>query len=242
MRPCLKAAPGTRRKLSATPARDRGPRCITRVLAILGRHAARRGRAAVFRCASIKGVKPSPHLWPAQSSAARVSGLPLRAYRSQPLAAGAEGSAQADLRRRRVELDQVDRISLTVLRMGDKPVRRCQSPFVPFHDEPPRLAEPLLPKGRSSTSWVRPRREWAGKSKSVRRGQPAAPPRHEASSMAWPQAFPRWGGWKGRRVDGTGFFRTYHDGSRWWLVDPESAASDRKSGTMSGRRSNLRCR
>ncbi len=30
----------------------------------------------------------------------------------------------------------------------------------------------------------------------------------------------RFGGWKGKRFEATGFFRTEHDGKRWWLVTP----------------------
>ena len=30
----------------------------------------------------------------------------------------------------------------------------------------------------------------------------------------------RFGGWKGKRFKATGFFRTEHDGKRWWLVTP----------------------
>jgi hypothetical protein len=36
-----------------------------------------------------------------------------------------------------------------------------------------------------------------------------------------PKGFSRWGGWRSRQVEATGFFRTHHDGERWWLVDPE---------------------
>jgi hypothetical protein len=39
--------------------------------------------------------------------------------------------------------------------------------------------------------------------------------------------FPEWtatGSWKERRFAATGFFRTQHDGKRWWLVDPEGYA------------------
>lgn len=32
------------------------------------------------------------------------------------------------------------------------------------------------------------------------------------------------GGWKNKKFDSTGFFRTQHDGKRWWLVDPEGNA------------------
>ena len=31
----------------------------------------------------------------------------------------------------------------------------------------------------------------------------------------------RFGGWKAKRFDATGFFRTQYDGRRWWLVTPE---------------------
>ncbi len=34
----------------------------------------------------------------------------------------------------------------------------------------------------------------------------------------------RFGGWKGRNFRATGFFRTEHDGQRWWLVTPEGNA------------------
>jgi hypothetical protein len=34
----------------------------------------------------------------------------------------------------------------------------------------------------------------------------------------------RFGGWNGRQFEATGFFRTEHDGRRWWLVTPEGNA------------------
>ncbi len=34
----------------------------------------------------------------------------------------------------------------------------------------------------------------------------------------------KYGGWKAKRFKATGFFRTQHDGQRWWLVDPEGYA------------------
>jgi len=42
-----------------------------------------------------------------------------------------------------------------------------------------------------------------------------------APQQRWPQDRSRWGGWAGRRLEATGFFRTHHDGRRWWLVDPD---------------------
>ncbi|MBN1515422.1 beta-galactosidase [Candidatus Sumerlaeota bacterium] len=38
------------------------------------------------------------------------------------------------------------------------------------------------------------------------------------------EEFSRYGGWKKLPFDATGFFRTQHDGKRWWLVDPEGYA------------------
>ena len=34
----------------------------------------------------------------------------------------------------------------------------------------------------------------------------------------------RFGGWTELKFDATGFFRTEHDGRRWWLVTPEGHA------------------
>lgn len=39
-----------------------------------------------------------------------------------------------------------------------------------------------------------------------------------------PEAWSRFGGWKSKRFAATGWFRTHHDGQRWWLVDPEGHA------------------
>ncbi len=41
-----------------------------------------------------------------------------------------------------------------------------------------------------------------------------------ASAKA-PDDWGRFGGWKGKRFQGTGYFRTQHDGKRWWLIDPD---------------------
>ncbi len=42
-----------------------------------------------------------------------------------------------------------------------------------------------------------------------------------ARKAAFPDAWSRFGATKARTFDATGFFRTQHDGTRWWLVDPE---------------------
>ncbi len=46
---------------------------------------------------------------------------------------------------------------------------------------------------------------------------------NSASGAAPAGQLDRFGGWKGKRFKATGFFRTEHDGQRWWLVTPEGA-------------------
>lgn len=40
----------------------------------------------------------------------------------------------------------------------------------------------------------------------------------------FPKEWSRYGGWKGKRFRASGYFRTEHDGRRWWLVDPDGYA------------------
>ena len=74
--------------------------------------------------------------------------------------------------------------------------------------------------------------EWPGKMHSVEemtaylRSELAAA-RAEAGAVAtggYPADWSRYGGWKKLRFEATGFFRTHHNGQRWWLVDPEGYA------------------
>lgn len=125
-----------------------------------------------------------------------------------------------------VDLREVDRMTLTVLRKADEPVRWCMTPVVATAEEPPKLTSPVLPKGALLDMLGQSRlHEWEGKSRSAEevtkrlRRQLA-----EVPYAAFPDSFSRWGGWKGLRFEGTGFFRTHHDGKRWWLVDPDGYA------------------
>jgi len=126
----------------------------------------------------------------------------------------------------RVDLSKVDRMNIVVLRKSQRPVRWCQTPITATLEEPPRLAEPRLPKGvlidqlgQSTT------RDWAGKTRSLDemqarlKKQLAAAPAH-----TWPAGFSPWGGLAARREKSGNhgkFFRTHHDGTRWWLLDPD---------------------
>ncbi len=67
-------------------------------------------------------------------------------------------------------------------------------------------------------------RDWPGKTRDAAslvaglRSAAAAPP------ATWPAGWSSYGGERTRRFEASGFFRTHHDGRRWWLVDPEGCA------------------
>ncbi len=44
------------------------------------------------------------------------------------------------------------------------------------------------------------------------------------ASPGYPEGWSRWGGLASLRFEATGWFRTHHDGRRWWLVDPDGYA------------------
>ena len=68
-------------------------------------------------------------------------------------------------------------------------------------------------------------KEWPGKLKDeedmIRQNQAIA---KEIENVGYPSEWGRFGGWKKKQFKGTGFFRTQHDGTRWWLVDPDGYA------------------
>ncbi|MBN1895704.1 hypothetical protein JW906_14520 [bacterium] len=46
----------------------------------------------------------------------------------------------------------------------------------------------------------------------------------QVKDASFPDSWSQYGGWKLKRFESTGFFRTEHDGRRWWLVDPDGCA------------------
>lgn len=125
-----------------------------------------------------------------------------------------------------IDLSKVDRMTLTVLRKSEEPARWCLTPFIATADEPPKLTKPLLPKGPLLDGFGQSTlHNWATKTRSeselierLRCQLETAPQRR------FPANYSRWGGWKELRFEATGFFRTHHDGKRWWLVDPDGYA------------------
>jgi hypothetical protein len=129
----------------------------------------------------------------------------------------------------RVNLGKVDRMTITVLRKSDKPVRWCMTPVTATAEEPPLLDELVLPQGplldelgQSRLHDWPEKNDWPEKSRSAGEVSARLQAQLEAApGRRWPEGFSRWGGWTAKRLEATGFFRTHHDGKRWWLVDPD---------------------
>ena len=123
----------------------------------------------------------------------------------------------------RVSLALVDRMTIRVVRTDGTPVRWCQTGVTAVVDEPAPLAQARLPRGPVLDELGQSRlRSWRTRTRSeteLRRrltGQLA-----RAASRKWPPTYSRWGGFRSATLDAPGFFRTVHDGRRWWLVDPD---------------------
>lgn len=127
----------------------------------------------------------------------------------------------------RIDLEKVDRITLTVHRKSPKPARWCMTSLLVTAKEVERIKDPVLPKGPLLDELGQSTlHDWPAKSRSTEemttriRTQLADAPNH-----SWPDTFSRWGGWRSKRIDkGSGFYRTHHNGDRWWLVDPDGYA------------------
>jgi hypothetical protein len=127
----------------------------------------------------------------------------------------------------RIDLDKVDRLTLSVRRKGPGTVRWAMTPLYVSTAEVPPLDKPLLPKGPLIDEFGQSTlHDWPAKTRSEaelkRRIQTQL---QQAPKQEWPGEFTRWGGWKQKKLgEATGFFRTAFDGRRWWLADPDGYA------------------
>ena len=123
---------------------------------------------------------------------------------------------------RRVDLAKVDHVSLVLERFGTGPVRWCMTPLRLVTEEVEPLATPLLPKGPLLDELGQSTlHDWPAKTRSADELVGRLRKQHaEADDQKAPEQFSKWGGWREKRFDATGYFHTQHDGQRWWLVDP----------------------
>lgn len=123
----------------------------------------------------------------------------------------------------RIEPAKVDRIIISILHKSHKPVRWCQTPVTLTLDEPPQLEKLVLPKGplldELGQSTIH---DWPSKTRNFAELEERMNAQLKtADEKSWPECFSVWGGWKERKIDGTGFFKVHNDGKRWWLADPD---------------------
>jgi len=126
-------------------------------------------------------------------------------------------------RGQRVDLRRVDRASLVVERKGPAVSRFCLTPLTATMEAPPLLEKLVLPKGVLLDELGQSAlHDWQGRTTcaDVLIARLEAQLATAAEQML-PEGFSRWGGWPARQVEATGFFHTYNDGERWWLVDPD---------------------
>ena len=123
----------------------------------------------------------------------------------------------------RVDAAAADAVSLEVMRKGPRPVRFCMTPLLAVDDEPERITRPLLPAGKLLDEMGQSTiHSWPGRTRGVEELRRRLGAQAEtAAEAAWPGGFSRFGGWKEKKSRGGGFFSTYHDGNRWWLLDPD---------------------
>ena len=122
-----------------------------------------------------------------------------------------------------VDPESVTRMELKVLRKGPGIVRWCQTPLSITNREPPLIDTPVLPRGKlldelGQAVFL----EWPGKTSDTEALWKRLLGQRAASEASFPPEFSRFGGWaKAKPLEATGFFRTYRDRNRWWLVDPD---------------------
>lgn len=123
----------------------------------------------------------------------------------------------------RVDLVKVNKISFAIIRKSPKTTKFCITPVISSSSDVPVINHPVLPKGKLideiGQSTIH---SWEGKTSSLNQMKGYLKERYDEAGVSWSDAWSSWGGWKEKRLDqGTGFFRTHHDGKRWWFVDPD---------------------
>ena len=136
------------------------------------------------------------------------------------------GRLKATCKGRRIDLDEISHAELELMPTDFEQVCHC-SPVVLDQSHPDcRLKHaPMVDELGQLASGV-----WPGKVKdpvdNVRMLRELA----KAEAPAFPEHWTRYGGSTAHRFETTGWFRTHHDGQRWWLVDPDGGSFADQSG------------
>ena len=123
----------------------------------------------------------------------------------------------------RVDLNKVDRMKFTIDRKSEQAAKFCITPMIATKHDVPVIEHPVLSKGvlldELGQSTIH---RWDGKTGNKDEMISNLQSRLKQSNHELPKQFSKWGGSISKKIDGgTGFFRTYKDDERWWLVDPD---------------------
>jgi hypothetical protein len=130
------------------------------------------------------------------------------------------GQLKATCQGRRLGRDKIARVTLELVDSGQR--QHCAITIPHLRNEPP--AEPLSVTPMIDTLGQLATRTWLGKTESIEQMRAGLHGELARAESSPPATWSRYGGWRGRRFAASGFFRTEHDGTRWWLVDPEGNA------------------
>lgn len=123
----------------------------------------------------------------------------------------------------RVSLSLVDELRIVVRQKSDEPVEWWQSPVIATPDEPEQIEHPTLPNGTLLDPLGQSNiHEWDRRTASEEELTDRLTQQlQNAETAQYPSNYSDWGGWEHQSFEATGFFRTKHDGDRWWLIDPD---------------------
>ncbi|REE85330.1 beta-galactosidase-like protein [Paenibacillus taihuensis] len=154
----------------------------------------------------------------------RIS-VPLEALNSQRMFLKRKpGQLKMVIHGNKVELDRVDRIQIGVQKSSFQ--QQIEFSNIHISDTEPNYPLPDVKLVDTLGQWTQ--KEWPGKVQSeeelVAYLHQEASVEAPASLAAFTDSWSDYGGWKERQFGATGYFRTHHDGERWWLVDPDGYA------------------
>lgn len=123
----------------------------------------------------------------------------------------------------RIDLENVEKIELSIYRSYGSDVHFSQTPIQFSTDELPPLEDPALPEGPLIDEFGQSAiRDWESRTESedelVSRLQRQY---RRVNSVRWPPEYSRWGGFQSKKFESTGYFHTRKIDGRWMLVDPD---------------------
>lgn len=148
--------------------------------------------------------------------------VPLKALDSQKMFFPRKpGQLKMVIHGNKVDLDLVNRIQIGVQKSSF--TQHLDISNIHLSDEEPVYSLPDEKLVDELGQWTQ--KSWPGKMQSeeelVRYLQEESQVEADNRLYDFSDQWSEYGGWKEKRFEATGYFRTQHDGERWWLVDPD---------------------